>query len=87
MRVGDADALVLAEVTAADPEDLGAAVAAFSLETTDEGAVRMSVGTEDGLIFVGATMMPPTGVEAVAVPESSELELETAAYSPVLRTV
>lgn len=85
--VGDADALALAEVIAADSEDLEAAAVASALETIDAGAVRMPVGTEDGLIFVGATMMPPAAVEAVAVPESSELELETAAYSPVLRTV
>jgi hypothetical protein len=83
--VGDADALVVTEVIAAEA-DFEAMVLALALVTMEPGAVRMPVGTDVGLIFVGATMMPPAAVEAVAGVES-ELELDTSAYSPVLRTV
>jgi hypothetical protein len=93
--VGDADTLVVTEVIAAEA-DFEAMVLALALVTMEPGAVRMPVGTDVGSTFVGATMMPPAAVEAVAGVESSleselelelELELDTSAYSPVLRTV
>lgn len=94
--VGDADALldsavVVAAAAAADLEEKALA-RALALETIEPGAVRIAVGTDDGLTFVGATTMPAATVEALADVESSEseeseLELETSVYSPVLRTV
>lgn len=60
-----------------------AALVESALENIEEGAVRISVGTDEGLIFVGATMMVLEAA-AAAVDEPS---LETAAYSPMLRTV
>jgi len=93
--VEDADALLDTEVMAAAATDFEAMALALALAlaTIEAGAVRMPVGTDDGLTSVGATMMPPAAVEALADVESSEseleleLELETSAYSPVLRTV
>lgn len=96
--VGDADALLdsavvvaAAAAAAADLEEKALA-RALALETIEPGAVRIAVGTDDGLTFVGATTMPAATVEALADVESSEseeseLELETSVYSPVLRTV
>lgn len=92
-RVGDADALVVTEVMPAEA-NFEAMTLALALETMEAGAVRIPVGTDVGLTFVGATMIPPAAVEAVAGVESSpdpaselELEPETSVYSPVLRTV
>jgi len=85
LKVGDADALVVTAVIAAEADFESMALAlALALETIEPGAVRMPVGTDFGSTFVGATMMPPAA-EGVAV--EPELETETSVYSPVLRTV
>lgn len=81
LNVGDAEALVPTDVTAAEgPADLVAVLVDSTLETIEDGAVRISVGIEEGLIVVGAMMMV---LEAAAADESL---LEPAAYSPMLRT-
>lgn len=101
LTVGDADALALADALA---DDADVAPVAVALAIIDAGAVRIPVGTDEGLRCVGATMMPPAIMEFLALDEPSslsplsllplplllplmEVELETAAYSPVLRTV
>jgi hypothetical protein len=77
-----AEALELAAVAVAELE---VAPLTPALEIIEPGAVRILVGTVVGLTLVAATTIPPAAVAAIGVavvPPS-----DTAAYSPVLRTI
>lgn len=68
LTVGDADALAFTDAMA---DDADVAAVAVALVIIDAGAVRIPVGTDEGLRCVGATMMPPAIMEFLAVDESS----------------
>jgi hypothetical protein len=86
LLVGDAEALELAAVAVAELE---AAPLTPALEIMVPGAVRILVGTvvAVGLAFVAATTIPPAAVAAVGVAAAPPSDSETAADSPVLRTI
>ena len=81
--VGEAEALELAPVTAAE---LDAAPLTPAFEIMLPGAVKILVGTVVGIAFVAAITIPPAAVAAVGVAAAPPSDSETTDW-PVLRTM
>jgi hypothetical protein len=71
LLVGEAEAVADVAAVEAALADLDA-IALAPLEFTDEGAVTMPLGAE---FAVGATMIPPAAVAAVAAVDAAVVEL------------